>query len=409
MDAPLDLHCQSSRTVVGLMSGTSLDGVDAALVQLEGSGPDLTMTTEAFVHVPYPPALRELIHENTDPNSSSVQNLTRLDVRIAEAYGEAVDRVLADANVGREALDLVGAHGQTVCHLPDPTDCAGEEVRATLQLGNPSTLATRLGVPVVGNFRAADLALGGQGAPLVPYFDYVTFTDPEETRGLLNLGGIANLTVLPAGGTPDEVRAFDTGPANMVIDALADRLFDTPYDPNGRHADTGTPDHDLLADLLEGRFFRREPPKSTGRDDFGADYVDRLIGAAQSRNLSPEDTMATATLLTAASVYQAYAQYVRPDRGEEVASGPRPSQSIDTLIVSGGGVHNDTLLRMLEDAFAPIPVRPTSDYGIDPDAKEALCFAVLAHETVNGVPTNLPSVTGAERTAVLGSISMPRS
>ena len=397
MDALLDLHRQSPRTVVGLMSGTSLDGVDAALVELEGSGPDLTMEPEAFVHVPYPGALRNLIRQSTDPDSSSVQVLTRLDVRLAETYAEAVDRVLAEGNMDRNALDLVGSHGQTVCHLPEPADCAGARVRATLQLGNPSTLATRLNVPVVGDFRPADMALGGQGAPLVPYFDYVTFTDADEHRGLLNLGGIANLTVLPAGGTPDDVQAFDTGPANMVIDALADRLFDAPMDRDGQHAAAGTPDHDLLADLLEGPFFRREPPKSTGRDDFGADYVDRLLNAAQSRGLSPEDTMATATLLTAASVYQAYAQYVRPD------------QSIDMLIASGGGVHNDTLLRMLRDAFAPISVRIASEYGVDGDAKEALCFAVLAHETANGVPTSLPSVTGAERAAILGSLSVPES
>jgi len=377
------------------MSGTSLDGVDAVLAQLEGSGSDLTVGQEAFVHVPYPPALQDLIRQNTTAASSSVQDLTRLGPRLAETYAEAVGQVLEEANLHRDDLDLVGSHGQTVCHLPEPTDCAGEAVRATLQLGNPSTLATRLGVPVVGNFRAADLALGGQGAPLVPYFDYVTFTAPDEHRGLLNLGGIANLTVLPADGPPEEVRAFDTGPANMVIDALAERLFDAPYDRDGQHAAQGTPDHDLLADLLEGDFFRRTPPKSTGRDDFGADYVDRLLGAAQSRGLAPTDTIATATLLTAASVYQAYAQYVRPD------------QSIEVLIASGGGVHNDTLMRMLEEAFTPIPVRTASDYGVDADAKEALCFAVLAHETVNGVPTNLPSATGASSRTLLGSLSVP--
>jgi len=397
MDALLRLREQSPRTVVGLMSGTSLDGIDAVLARLDGSGPDLMMETEAFMHVPYPPALQNLIRQNTTAASSSVHDLTRIDVRLAETYAEAVDGVLEEAGISRDDLDLVGCHGQTVCHLPAPADCAGQEVRATLQLGNPSTLATRLDVPVVGNVRAADLALGGQGAPLVPYFDYVTLTAADEHRGLLNLGGIANLTVLPAGGPPDDVRAFDTGPANMVIDALANRLFDTPFDRDGRNADAGTPDHDLLADLLEGPYFRREPPKSTGRDDFGPDYVDRLLGAAQSRGLSPEDTIATATLLTAASVYQAYAQYIRP----------RPS--IDVLIASGGGVHNDTLMQMLRDAFSPISVRIASDYGVDVDAKEALCFAVLAHETVNGVPTNLPSVTGASGRALLGSISVPAS
>ena len=395
MDRLLRLHDQSSRVVAGLMSGTSLDGVDAALARISSSSTSIEVAQQAFVHVPYPDALRSLLRRNSTPESSSVRDLARLHVRLASRYAEAVDRVLAEAGQDRDALDLVGAHGQTVQHLPEPADCAGEKVRATLQIGNPSMLATRLGVPVVGDFRSADVALGGQGAPLVPYFDYVTCTAPDEHRGLLNLGGIANLTVLPAGGAPEDVQAFDTGPANMVIDALAERLYDAPFDRNGQHAAAGTPDHDLLADLLEGDYFRRTPPKSTGRETFGAGYVEDLLGAAQSRGLDAADTMATATLLTAASVYQAYAQYIRTDH------------SLDVLIVSGGGVHNDTLMRMLSDAFAPIPVRPASDYGLDADAKEALCFAVLAHETVNGVPTNLPSVTGASAATILGSISVP--
>ena len=395
MNQLLRLHNQSVRRVVGLMSGTSLDGVDAVLARIAGSGTDVEVDQEAFVHCPYPDALQSLLRRNSTPGSSSVDDLARLNVRLAGLYADAVDRVLGEAGHSRDALDLVGCHGQTVQHLPAPADCAGEPVRATLQLGNPSTLANRIGVPVVGDFRSADVALGGQGAPLVPYFDYVMLTAPDEHRGLLNLGGIANLTVLPADGAPEDVQAFDTGPANMVIDALAARLFDAPFDRDGHHAAAGTPNHDLLADLLDGDYFRREPPKSTGRETFGADYVDRLLGAAQSRGLTAADTMATATLLTAASVYQAYAQYIREE------------QSIDVLIVSGGGVHNDTLMTMLSDAFAPIPVRPAAEYGVNVDAKEALCFAVLAHETVNGVPTNLPSVTGASSATLLGSISVP--
>lgn len=395
MDQLLELRNQSVRLVGGLMSGTSLDGVDAVLARLENSGPELAIEQEAFVHRPYPPQLQSLLRRNSTPEGSSVRELTRLQVRLADLYADAVSAVCAEAGCSSNDLDLVGSHGQTVQHLPELADCAGANVRATLQLGSPSTLANRLGVPVVGNFRPADMALGGQGAPLVPYFDYVTCTADDEHRGLLNLGGIANLTVLPAKGDPDDVRAFDTGPANMVIDALADRLFEQPFDRDGSHAAAGSADHNLLAELLSGEFFHREPPKSTGREDFGADYVDRLLGATQSRDLSAEDTMATATLLTAASVYQAYARYVRPEH------------SLDVLIVSGGGVHNDTLVQMLENAFSPIPVRPASAYGLDADAKEALCFAVLAHETVNGIPTNLPSVTGASKPTLLGSISVP--
>jgi anhydro-N-acetylmuramic acid kinase len=395
MDLSSALHLPSPRRVVGLMSGTSLDGIDAVLVEISGRGASVALEQEAFAHVPYPDALRSLVRANTTADGSSVEALTRLDARLAEAYATATDQVLAEADRSRAALDLVGTHGQTMCHRPAPAACAGMRVRSTLQLGNPSALAARLGVPVVGNFRAADLALGGQGAPLVPYFDAVAFAAPEEHRALLNLGGIANLTLLPAGGALDAVQAFDTGPGNMVIDALATRLYDAPYDPSGRHAGAGTPHHDLLADLLTDAYFRRSPPKSTGRGDFGAAYVDRLLGAADARGLEADDTMATATLLTAASVYQAYAQHVRTHR------------PIDVLIASGGGVHNDTLMRMLRDAFAPIPVRTTADYGISPDAKEALCFALLAHALVNGTPTNLPAVTGASGRARLGSLSLP--
>ena len=395
MNVPRSLRDDSPTRIVGLMSGTSLDGVDAVLAEVQGHGTNLSVTQEAFAHTPYPEALRERIH-NAATNDASVQEVARLHVRLAHAYATAVDTVLADAGQDRAALDLVGCHGQTVQHLPDAATYAGESVRASLQLGNPSTLANRIDVPVVGDFRAADLALGGQGAPLVPYFDYACFTDADEPRGLLNLGGIANLTVLPAGASRDAVRAFDTGPANMVLDALARRLFDDPMDRDGTHAAQGTPDHDLLADLLSLDYFHREPPKSTGRADFGPGFVDDLLGAAQSRGLNAEDTLATATLLSAGSVYQAYARYIRPE------------QSIERVIVSGGGVHNDTLMRMLADAFAPIPVESIAERGVDPDAKEALCFAVLAHETVHGVPTSLPSVTGAERAAVLGSLSAPK-
>jgi anhydro-N-acetylmuramic acid kinase len=377
------------------MSGTSLDGVDAVIARLDGSGPSMEMEPLGFIHRAYSPSLREMLLHNSSPDTSSVAALTRLNARLALVYADAVHDALDDAGVDQDALDLVGSHGQTVHHLPEPENCAGASVRATLQIGDPSALAQHLETPVVGNFRAADVALGGQGAPLAPYFDYVAFTDPDEARGLLNLGGIANLTLLPAGAEPEDVRAFDTGPANMVIDALAERLFDAPYDPDGTHANAGTPDHSLLADLLMDDYFQEPPPKSTGREHFGSDFVNELLRRATVQDLSPEDTLATATLLTASSVYKAYAQHLRAN------------QPLDALIASGGGIHNDTLMRMLADAFAPIPVHTTDRYGVDPDAKEALCFAVLAHETLNGTPSNLPSVTGASRPARLGSICVP--
>ncbi|AEN72742.1 Anhydro-N-acetylmuramic acid kinase [Rhodothermus marinus SG0.5JP17-172] len=386
----------TGRHVVGLMSGTSLDGIDAALVYLEGSGRNLHLTLEAFIHRPFPEALRTLLLRNSLPETSSVRELALLNARLAQLYAEAVEAVLEQAGRPREALDLVGVHGQTVHHIPESTECAGAAVTTTLQIGDPSVLANLLGVPVVGDFRQADMALGGQGAPLVPYFDYVYFTHPTETRGLLNIGGIANLTVLPADARPEDVRAFDTGPGNMLIDALAQRLFGTPYDPDGRYAAQGRPDESLLAELLYDPYFLKPPPKSTGREYFGEAFLAAFSEKAASMGVTdPHDQIATLTALTAASVYQAYARYVR-----EI-------HPFDVLIVSGGGVHNRTLMALLERYFSPIPVRSVADYGLDPDAKEACCFAVLAHELLNGVPTNLPNVTGARRPTLLGKLCLP--
>lgn len=393
----MPLPTRSSRIVAGVMSGTSLDGVDVAITRLVGTGRSMTVDVLASVHEPYPAALRTLIFRSSEAETSSVRDITQLGARLPVLYADAVDRALAAAGLERGDLDLVGSHGQTIHHLPRLADCAGKPVRSTFQAGSPAALAQHLGTPVVGDFRSADMALGGQGAPLAPYLDDVLFAHPDETRLLLNLGGIANVTVLPAGGVTGDIRAFDTGPANMVIDALASRLLGQPYDEHGRVAAGGTPDHDLLADLLSADYFQAEPPKSTGREAFGAAYVDELLQAGRARDLPDEDVMATATLLTAASVYQAYAQFIRTDHTAEA------------LYVSGGGVHNDTLMGMLADAFSPIPVAKTSDLdgGVDPDAKEAVLFAVLAHETANGIPTGLPSVTGASRPALQGSLSLP--
>jgi anhydro-N-acetylmuramic acid kinase len=393
----MPLSARSSRIVAGVMSGTSLDGVDSVITHLVGSGRSMSVDVLAFVHQPYPPALRDLIIAASRADTSAVDAITRLSARLPLAYADAVDTALDAADVDRSDLDLVGSHGQTIHHLPELSECAGRAVRGTFQAGSPAALAQHLGVPVVGDFRSADMALGGQGAPLAPYLDDVLFAHRDETRLLLNLGGIANVTVLPAGGATTDLRAFDTGPANMVIDALTNRLFGQPYDDNGQIAAAGTPDHDLLADLLVEEYFRTPPPKSTGREAFGGEYVDALLDTARDRSISNADLIATATLLTAATVYQAYARFVRPEH------------EADALYASGGGVHNDTLMQMLGDAFSPIPVARTSDLddGVDPDAKEAVLFAVLAHETANGVPTGLPGVTGASASAIQGSLSFP--
>lgn len=392
MDVLHHLLNTPERIVAGLMSGTSLDGIDAAVVRVRGSGTALALEPLAYCHTDYAPPLREVLLRNVEAATSNVRDLSQLNALLGCLFAAAVRDAMGEAGLTLDDLDLVGSHGHTMHHVPEPERFGGSDgVASTLQLGDPAVTATLLGVPVVGNFRAADLALGGQGAPLVPYFDHALFADDRETRALLNLGGIANVTILPAGSGPEEVYAFDTGPANMVLDALALRLYGETYDRDGHHAAAGTPDDALLENLLAADYFHRPPPKSTGRELFGSDYVDALVAHFPD---APDDALATAADLTARSVADALARFVAAEH------------DLDVVIASGGGVHNRHLMNRLA-ALLPVPVCTTSDYGIDPDAKEALCFAVLAHEFVNGIPTNLPSVTGASRPARLGVLALP--
>lgn len=380
-----DLTRPGPRIVAGVLSGTSLDGVDAVIVRLEGTGAGLSVETLGFVSDSYGDALRADLAACVEIATSDVRLVSQLHARLGDVFADVVERALADAGVEADDLDLVGSHGQTVQHVPQPVDCAGVPTRSTLQIGDPAVLATRLNTPVVADFRAGDLALGGQGAPLVPYLDRTLFAHPTETRVLLNLGGIANVTVLSPGKVPV---AWDTGPANMVVDALVRRLTGRGYDRDGEIAASGTPDADLLATLLRDPYYTEAPPKSTGREDYGSAFVDRMLKAG----LSTPDVVATATALTAQTVADAVRQH---------------AAGADRLIASGGGVHNAALLTMLSDALAPIPVETTAQHGLDPDAKEAVLFAVLAHEWANGVRTGLPSVTGASGRAMQGSLTLP--
>ena len=371
------------RVVVGLMSGTSLDGVDAAVVRLRGHGRSVRTEMLAFVSEPYDDALRDAIRACTEADTSSVRLVSQLNVRLGHRFADAAEAAIRAAGV---AVDLVGSHGQTVHHVPVAEACAGVPTRSTLQIGCPAVLAARLGVPVVSDFRAADVALGGQGAPLAPVLDAALFSSDAETRVLLNLGGVANVTVLPAGAPPS--LAFDTGPANLVSDALALRLTGRPVDRDGALAAAGTPDEALLAELLADPFFAAPPPKSTGREHFGAAYVERFV---QRGPVRPEDLLATAVALTARSVADAVRRVCVPDR----------------VIASGGGVRNPALRRVLAAALAPVPLETTAAHGLDPDAKEAVLFALLAHEWAGGIRTGLPAVTGASRPAFQGSLTLP--
>jgi anhydro-N-acetylmuramic acid kinase len=390
-----DLVGMESRLVAGLMSGTSLDGVDCAIARITGSGRSAVIDVLSFVSRPYPEALRELILRNSAADGSSVRDLSQLNFRLACEYRDAVVDACRGAGLEVSALDAVGSHGQTVHHVPEPADCAGLQVTSTLQIGDPSVLANLLGVVTVGDFRVADMALGGQGAPLVPYLDYVLFADDSRDRILLNIGGISNLTVLPASGGPDDVSAFDTGPGNMLIDSVVQALFGERYDKGGRIASSGSVDGGLLAGLLADPYYEAPPPKSTGREKYTAELVRSLLDSAIESECPDADIVTTVSELTARTIADSVDRFVRPVC--------RPEQ----LLAAGGGVHNEYVMTRLGRLLPDIEVTTVQSAGVDPDAKEAVCFALFAHETLSGRPTNLPSVTGASRGTVLGKICVP--
>ena len=388
-----ELARKTRKRVVGLMSGTSVDGIDAALLELKGHGSASRVRVLAFETVPFPRALRDRILRSSLPGGGSVDELCFLNVLLAHRYADAVRRISRKSRIPLAKIDLIGSHGQTVHHLPRARRMYGASVRSTLQIGDPSTIAQLTGITTVGNFRTGDMAAGGQGAPLVPYVDYLLFRSRSKSRLLLNLGGIANFTYLPANCPASAVVAFDTGPANMVIDALMMALFGKKYDRGGRTGMGGSVLPALLRWMLAHPYFSRRPPKSTGREIFGEHYVKEVL--RRSRNAAPRDIVATASAFTALSVYDQFVRFVRPDG------------IVDEVYVSGGGVHNVAVMGRLEQYFAPALVRPFETLGWSSDAKEAVCFAVLAHETVLGRPGTLPQVTGAHRPVVLGTISIP--
>jgi anhydro-N-acetylmuramic acid kinase len=378
----------SPRLIVGLMSGTSLDGIDVVLVRVWGNGPKTRFEQLAYAEVPFPAGLRSLILKNSIPGTSRVDEIARLNFLLAELYADAVRKIARRAGVATGKIDLIGSHGQTIQHLPKPHRMFGKTVRATLQIGDPSVLAALTGIPTIGDFRVADMAVGGQGAPLVPYFDWVVFRSRRLNRLLLNIGGISNITVLPRNCSPAAVRAFDTGPGNMVVDSLMHEFYGKPYDVDGETAFSGEISLELFNRIAQHPYLRRQPPKSTGREEFGEQFVADLLHS--SRGYEREDIVATASQFTAFAVYDGYKRFVRR------------RMKVDEVIVSGGGARNRFFVEELRRYFAGADVRLIDEFGISTDAKEALCFAVLANESMAGNAANLPSVTGARRRLVLG-------
>ncbi len=377
--------------VIGLMSGTSADGMDAALVDISGFGLDTKVTTLGFVSLPYPEEIRKEILRLASGKEGGSHDLCLFSFLLGQLSLEACLAVCEQAGAPKESIDLVGSHGQTLWHIPKAEDYLGRPVRGTLQLGEASVICEGLGCPVVSDFRVRDLAADGQGAPLVPYAEYLLYRRPDQTVGLQNVGGIGNLTVLPQGGTPEDTFAFDTGPGNMVMDQLVERFTDGKqrYDENGAMAAQGACDEALLAWMLQDPYLKKAPPKSTGREYYGKEYVDTLLH--QAAGLNPENILATACRFTAECIRVAIDRFC-------------PAQP-DYLVIGGGGSRNPTLMRDIRRALH-LPVLVNEDLGYDSDAKEAVAFAVLANECVHGSANNMPSVTGARHPVVMGKISI---
>ncbi len=377
--------------VAGVMSGTSADGINVAIVDIRADragGRHFDLLTHAAF--PYPPDVRRTILASMNSKKASVADLARLNFLLGELYAGAVART---RRLIKPTLDLVGCHGQTIYHQGEAAAFLGRRLAATWQTGEGAVVAARLQVPVVSDFRPADIAAGGKGAPLVPFLDYLIYRHDRIGRVVQNIGGIANLTAIPAKAKASAVIAFDSGPGNMLIDALCERLYGRRYDRDGRIASTGKVLVPLLAHAMRHPFFRKSPPKTAGREEFGREFASDFVRRA--RGSRKQDIVATATALTAYSIADAVRRFF-----------PRRSQ-VTEMIVSGGGARNSTLLAMLAGQLQLLGVRllTSDEFGLPTEAKEAVAFALLAYETWNRRPANLPSATGARKPAVLGKIS----
>lgn len=393
----------STKVVAGVMSGTSADGVDVAICRIKPAREVTDSPRIRFLGLasfPYPKAVREEIMRVMSGGALTAAELSRLNWRLGTIYADCVEKAAAKFKV---RVSLVGCHGQTVHHETTPTRFLGSLVRATWQIGEGAVIAERLRCPVVSDFRPADLAAGGQGAPLVPMLDYCLFRSEKVSRVLQNLGGIGNLTALPAGCSADNVMAFDTGPGNMVIDGCMASLFGKKFDRNGAVARGGRVLRKVVTKLIREQYFSLAPPKSCGREEFGAVYVTRFIELCRAAKGTDADCVATATALTAESVIDAYRRFVWAHLGTAA-----PLAKIE-FCVAGGGAKNNTLMTMLREGFTELGVRVRliDELGILAQAKEGVAFALLAWLTWHGLPGNIPAATGASRPVVLGKASLP--
>jgi anhydro-N-acetylmuramic acid kinase len=380
--------------VAGVMSGTSADGINVALVRITSSPSRAGMPGLHFLahaEYPYPKHVRRTVLAAMNSFKASVADLARLNFLLAELYADAI---LATQRRFHLKAELVGCHGQTLYHQGEAAPFLGRRLAATWQTGEGAVVAARVGVPVVSDFRPADMAAGGKGAPLVPFLDFLLYRDSRVGRIVQNIGGIANLTAIPASASPNSVVAFDTGPGNMLIDAVTDQLFGKAFDRDGRIAGSGAVLDPVISDAMRGAFFRSKPPKTAGREEFGREFAQNFV--RRCGRVDKRDIVATATALTTRSIADALRRFVI-----------RRTGTYRDFIVSGGGASNPTLMAMLANELRPLglQIRTSDEFGLPSEAKEAAAFALLAFQTWNRKPSNVPSATGAKRPAILGKIS----
>jgi anhydro-N-acetylmuramic acid kinase len=402
---------QKRMLVLGLMSGTSADGIDVALAHISGAPPRLHAKLLNHAAIACPPAVRKEILRVAEQQPISAGQLSQLNFRLGEIFAEAALTACRKFRLSPKRIALIGSHGQTIFHQGHPVPYLGRPTASTLQISEPAIIAARTGITTVADFRPADIALGGQGAPLVPYADYLLYRHAKLGRVSLNLGGIANITVIPAGARPDQIIAFDTGPANMLIDALVSHFTRgrQRFDKNAQLAAQGRSIPALLDELLRDPYLKLAPPKSTGREYYGAAYLRKVLALGRKHHAKPNDLIRAATIFTALSVVDALNRFVLR------------KTNIHQVIVSGGGANNPLILAQLAAALAQqaaplqgnrtpsapsgIEILPSSVLGVPTDAKEAYAFGLLAYETWHRRASNLPSATGAHAPAILGKIS----
>jgi anhydro-N-acetylmuramic acid kinase len=374
--------------IAGLMSGTSADGVSTAIVEIAPR----QVRILAFRTFPYPPEIRRRVFALFQPGTARLDEICRLNFLLGERFAGALIALAKSSRIPLPSIDLVGSHGQTICHLPRDPRSARRNAGSTLQIGEPSVIAERTGITTVADFRPRDIAAGGEGAPLVPYADFLLFRHPRRSRAIQNIGGIANVTWMPARPRIGDLIAFDTGPGNMMMDRVTQLITrgKQTYDDGGHLALRGRVNPRLLAELLAHPFLRRRPPKSTGREEFGVAFADEIFDRARKAGIPPLDILATLNAFTSQSIRDAYRRFL-PKRPDEV-------------ILCGGGARNGLLVQRLKADLLPSKVIAMDELGINAEAKEAVSFALLARETIRGVPNNVPSATGARKSVVLGKI-----